>query len=66
MVSMRMSEQDFTLSLQTLRVMFLNPKSLTLWTLPLALAVLLRVITRKFDHRFIFPSCTFDAHICFK
>jgi len=66
MVSMRMSEQDFTLSLQTLRVMFLNPKSLTLWTLPLALAVLLRVITRKFDHPFIFPSCTFDAHICFK
>lgn len=55
-VSMRMPEQDFTLSLKTLRVLFLDPKSFTLWALPLVLAIVLRFITHKFDHRFIFPS----------
>ncbi|KXN84899.1 hypothetical protein AN958_11925 [Leucoagaricus sp. SymC.cos] len=54
-ISMRMSEEDFTLSLETLRAMFLDSHALILWTVPLALAILLRLITHKFNHQLIFP-----------
>ncbi|KAF9443821.1 sulfate anion transporter [Macrolepiota fuliginosa MF-IS2] len=54
-VSMRMSEEDFTMTLETLRTMFLNPHMLALWTIPLVLAIFLRFITHKYHHQLIFP-----------
>ncbi|KAF9524794.1 sulfate transporter family-domain-containing protein [Crepidotus variabilis] len=53
-VSMRISDDDFDYSLTTLRFMF-EPHNLILWSLPLTLAILLRVITHKFHHQLIFP-----------
>ncbi|KAJ3491948.1 hypothetical protein NLJ89_g11288 [Agrocybe chaxingu] len=54
-VSMRISDDDFTISLETLRMMFLDGHVLLLWSIPLALAILLRVITSRVRHQLIFP-----------
>ncbi|EKM75977.1 hypothetical protein AGABI1DRAFT_122882 [Agaricus bisporus var. burnettii JB137-S8] len=54
-VSMHMSEEDFTMSFETLKTMFLDHHMLLLWTIPFALAVLLRIITHKFHHQLVFP-----------
>ncbi|KAF5346205.1 hypothetical protein D9756_011137 [Leucocoprinus leucothites] len=54
-VSMQMPEEEFTMSLETLRAMFLDFKALILWTIPLTLAILLRLVTHKFNHQLIFP-----------
>ncbi|KAJ3551621.1 hypothetical protein NP233_g13047 [Leucocoprinus birnbaumii] len=54
--SMRMSEEDFKFSIDTFRIMFLDAHSLVLWTTPLFLAVLLRLITHRFNHQLIFPA----------
>lgn len=56
-VSMHMSEEDFTMSFETLKTMFLDHHMLLLWTIPFALAVLLRIITHKFHHQLVFPLC---------
>ncbi|KAH9475182.1 hypothetical protein JR316_0012293 [Psilocybe cubensis] len=55
-VSMRISEEDFTMSWETIQFMFLDSHNLILWTLPLALAIILRIITHKFHHQLIFPA----------
>ncbi|KAF8896886.1 hypothetical protein CPB84DRAFT_1815880 [Gymnopilus junonius] len=47
-VSMRIPDDDFNLSWDTFQLMFLDRHNLLLWTLPLALAILLRVITHKY------------------
>ena len=54
---MGIPDDDFTFTLETLRKMFLETHSLTLWLLPLFLAVLLRVITHRYHHQLIFPLC---------
>ncbi|KAF4622171.1 hypothetical protein D9613_009345 [Agrocybe pediades] len=55
-VSMRISEDDFQMNWETFEFMFMNGHNLILWTLPLSLAVLLRVITHKYHHQLIFPA----------
>lgn len=54
---MRIPEDDFVIDLETLKFMFLDPHNLALWTVPLGLAILLRVITSKWSHQLIFPVC---------
>ncbi|KDR73007.1 hypothetical protein GALMADRAFT_745144 [Galerina marginata CBS 339.88] len=55
-VSMRISDDDFNMSWETFQFMFLDKHNLLLWTLPLGLAILLRVITHKYHHQLIFPA----------
>ncbi|KAG6841586.1 hypothetical protein C0991_009342 [Blastosporella zonata] len=54
-VSMRIGEDDLGADWKTIQMMFLDTHNLTLWVIPLILAVLLRVITYKFHHQLIFP-----------
>ncbi|KAI0337869.1 hypothetical protein BDW22DRAFT_1363648 [Trametopsis cervina] len=54
-VSTRMPEDDFTLSLATFKYLVLNINNLILWLPAFALAVLLRIITHKYNHQLIFP-----------
>jgi sulfate permease, SulP family len=56
-VSTRLQDDEFSLSLDTLRF-FLHGSNLVLWTPALALAVLLRVITSRWRHQLILPTCT--------
>ena len=53
-----MPEDDFTLSLETLKFFVLTARNLALWLPAFGLAALLRVITHKWDHQLIFPVCT--------
>jgi SulP family sulfate permease len=53
-VSTRISDDDFTYTLSTLKFMF-EPQNLVLWLPALGLAVLLRLITHKYHHQLIFP-----------
>ncbi|KAG5643844.1 hypothetical protein DXG03_009575 [Asterophora parasitica] len=54
-VSMRIGEGDLGANWETIETMLLNTHNLVLWSIPLVLAVLLRVITHKFHHQLIFP-----------
>ncbi|TBU22279.1 sulfate transporter family-domain-containing protein [Dichomitus squalens] len=54
-VSTRMSDDDFSLSLETFKYLVLNVGNLVLWLPAFGLAVLLRFITHKWDHQLIFP-----------
>ncbi|KAJ7577964.1 sulfate transporter family-domain-containing protein [Mycena floridula] len=54
-VSMRIDDDDFQMTVETFKFMFLDTHNLILWTLPLGLAILLRVITHKYNHQLIFP-----------
>ncbi|KAI0643264.1 sulfate transporter family-domain-containing protein [Trametes meyenii] len=54
-VSTRMADDDFSLSLETFKFLVLNAHNLVLWLPALCLAVLLRVITHKWEHQLIFP-----------
>lgn len=54
---MRISDDDFDFTWETFRFMFLDTHNLMLWTIPLFLAVLLRLITHKYHHQLIFPAC---------
>lgn len=60
-VSMRISDDEFTATWETFRLMFLDTHTLALWLIPLSLAVLLRLITHKFHHQLIFPLCWFQS-----
>ncbi|BEJ14864.1 hypothetical protein CspHIS471_0406310 [Cutaneotrichosporon sp. HIS471] len=55
-VSLGVSGAEFKYDLPTLKLFFANFHSIMLWGLPLALAVLLRVITHFFHHQLIFPA----------
>ncbi|KAF9039031.1 sulfate anion transporter [Panaeolus papilionaceus] len=55
-ISTRVPDDEITMSWETMQFMFLNGHNLVLWVLPLALAVLLRLITHKFHHQLIFPA----------
>ena len=54
-----MSDDDFSLSFETFKFFVLNARNLALWLPAFGLAVLLRVITHKWDHQLIFPICTY-------
>ncbi|EGO18456.1 hypothetical protein SERLADRAFT_454315 [Serpula lacrymans var. lacrymans S7.9] len=54
-ISTRISDDELTLTLSTLRFFLLNTHSLTLWVPPFSLAVLLRLITMKWRHQLVFP-----------
>lgn len=56
-VSTGMSDDDFSLSLGTFKFLVLNAHNLVMWLPAFGLAVLLRVITHKWDHQLIFPIC---------
>uniref|UniRef100_A0A0W0FIS6 Putative vacuole protein n=1 Tax=Moniliophthora roreri TaxID=221103 RepID=A0A0W0FIS6_MONRR len=54
-VSLRIPDDDFAYNWETFKLMFFNTHKLALWTIPLALAVLLRIITSKWKHQLVFP-----------
>ncbi|KAJ7640445.1 sulfate transporter family-domain-containing protein [Mycena polygramma] len=56
-VSLRISDDDFTATWSTFKFVFLDAHNLALWTIPLALAILLRVITDllRWRHQLVFP-----------
>ncbi|KAI0660283.1 sulfate transporter family-domain-containing protein [Cubamyces menziesii] len=54
-VSTRISDDEFTLSLETFKFFVLNLHNLVMWLPAFLLAVLLRVITHKWEHQLIFP-----------
>jgi SulP family sulfate permease len=51
--------------LSTLKFFFESGHALALWGIPLALAILLRVITHRFHHQLIFPAYFFMIPIVF-
>jgi SulP family sulfate permease len=64
-VSRGLKEEGFEYNLATLRLFFDSPHSILLWTIPLALAILLRVITHFWHHQLIFPAYFFIIPIVF-
>ncbi|KAJ7747683.1 sulfate transporter family-domain-containing protein [Mycena maculata] len=56
-VSLRISDDDFTATWSTFKFVFFDTHNLALWTIPLALAVLLRVATEclRWRHQLLFP-----------
>jgi SulP family sulfate permease len=57
-VSTHLRDDDFSLSLDTL-LFFLRGHNLALWVPAFALAVLLRVITSRWHHQLILPTCAY-------
>ena len=57
-VSTRRQDDDFPLSLDTL-LFFVRGHNLTLWVPAFVLAALLRVITSRWHHQLILPTCTY-------
>lgn len=57
-VSARLRDDEFSLSLETL-LFFLRGHNLVLWVPAFALAVLLRVITARWHHQLILPTCAY-------
>lgn len=55
-VSIGLSEAEFEYNLPTLKLYLSNWHTFALWTIPLGLAILLRVITHFFHHQLIFPG----------
>ncbi|KAI9058951.1 hypothetical protein FKP32DRAFT_1596829 [Trametes sanguinea] len=54
-VSTRISDDEFSLSLETFKFFVLNAHNLVMWLPAFLLAVLLRIITHKWEHQLIFP-----------
>lgn len=63
-VSTRMADDDFSLSVSTFKYLFLNAHNLALWAPAFCLAVLLRIITHRYEHQLIFPLCQFVSYLC--
>jgi SulP family sulfate permease len=57
-VSTRIRDDDFSLSLDTL-LFFLRGHNLVLWVPAFALAALLRLITSRWHHQLILPTCAY-------
>ncbi|WVQ99241.1 hypothetical protein IAU59_006373 [Kwoniella sp. CBS 9459] len=64
-VSRGLKEEGFEYNLATLKMFFESGHVIALWTIPLALAILLRVITHFFHHQLIFPAYFFVIPIIF-
>ncbi|KAF9466835.1 sulfate transporter family-domain-containing protein [Collybia nuda] len=54
-VSMRIGEDDLGANWETIEMMFMDSHKLILWSLPMGLAILLRLVTHKWHHQLIFP-----------
>ncbi|EIW70854.1 hypothetical protein TREMEDRAFT_71395 [Tremella mesenterica DSM 1558] len=64
-VSLGLKSEGFEYNLGTLRLFFSSSHAILLWTIPLTLAILLRVITHFFHHQLIFPAYFFVIPIVF-
>lgn len=64
-MSRGLKEEGFEYNLATLKLFFNTPHAVALWTIPLFLAILLRVITHFFHHQLIFPAYFFIIPIIF-
>jgi len=64
-VSRGLKEDGFNYDLPTLKIFFQDYHAVLLWTIPLALAILLRVITHFQHHQLIFPVYFFVIPIIF-
>ncbi|KAJ7280204.1 sulfate transporter family-domain-containing protein [Mycena rebaudengoi] len=55
--SLRISDDDFTATWSTFKFVFLDAHNLALWTIPLAIAVFLRIVTDclRWRHQLVFP-----------
>jgi len=60
-VSTGLEDEGFSLSYSVFEWLFLNLHNLALWLPAFSLAVLLRVITHKYHHQLIFPTCKLRA-----
>lgn len=57
-ISARLQDDEFSLSLDTF-LFFLRSHNLALWVPAFALAALLRVITSRWHHQLILPTCVY-------
>ncbi|WWD17472.1 hypothetical protein CI109_101913 [Kwoniella shandongensis] len=64
-VSRGLKEEGFEYNLATLKLFFESWHVVALWTIPLALAILLRVITHFYHHQLIFPAYFFVIPVIF-
>ena len=64
-VSRGLKGEGFEYNLATLKLFFASGHIIALWTIPLALAILLRVITHFFHHQLIFPAYFFTIPVIF-
>ncbi|WVW83707.1 hypothetical protein I302_105728 [Kwoniella bestiolae CBS 10118] len=64
-VSRGLKEEGFEYNFATLKLFFESGHVIALWTIPLALAILLRVITHFFHHQLIFPAYFFLVPLIF-
>lgn len=64
-VSLGLKSEGFEYNLSTLKLFFHDIHSVLLWTIPLFLAILLRVITHFFHHQLIFPAYFFVIPLIF-
>ncbi|ORY32605.1 sulfate transporter family-domain-containing protein [Naematelia encephala] len=58
-VSLGLKEEGFEYNFNTLHMFFQSSHSILLWTIPLGLAILLRVITHFYHHQLVFPAYFF-------
>ncbi|OCF60397.1 vacuolar protein [Kwoniella mangroviensis CBS 10435] len=64
-VSRGLKEEGFEYNLATLKLFFESGHVIALWTIPLALAILLRIISHFFHHQLIFPAYFFVVPLIF-
>jgi SulP family sulfate permease len=64
-VSRGLKEEGFEYNLTTLKFFFESPHAIALWGIPLALAIILRIITHRFHHQLIFPAYFFVIPVVF-
>ncbi|WVQ82197.1 hypothetical protein IAT38_004325 [Cryptococcus sp. DSM 104549] len=64
-VSRGLKEEGFEYNLATLKLFFESVHATALWTVPLFLAILLRIITHFFHHQLIFPAYFFVIPLVF-
>lgn len=64
-VARGLKEEGFEYNLATLRLFFESVEAVALWTIPLVLAIALRIITHNFHHQLIFPAYFFLIPIIF-
>jgi len=64
-VSRGLKEEGFHYDLFTIKLFFESPHAVLLWTIPLLLAIVLRVLTHLYHHQLIFPAYFFIIPIIF-
>lgn len=64
-VSRGLKEEGFSYTLDTLKLLFESPNAIALWTVPLGLAIMLRVITHFWHHQLVFPMYFFIIPVVF-